>query len=188
MRKPGLLWLVALVGCSTMAAAEDPPVSATEVELLKYKSSPYVWHDIRLGNGRMDLFERTFPRTTQLTSQWDCAKFDCYLQNDDTRRVVEFPREERVWASATGHSRTAPCGAGDDLVSVFERYDGCEPLLRPVDHATVTLPRDPLQTRLNEKKDETANPELDDRPAVPADGVERGGRGTAAQRERGARH
>ena len=91
-------------------------------------------------------------------------------------------------ASATGHSRTAPCGAGDDLVSVFERYDGCEPLLRPVDHATVTLPRDPLQTRLNEKKDETANPELDDRPAVPADGVERGGRGTAAQRERGARH
>jgi hypothetical protein len=119
-----------------------------------------------------DLYSRIFGSPRRSFDPRLCDTFDCFDQTADTKVLLRYPEERRIWASATGHDRDAPCAARSDLLSTFERYEGCETFAGPVRRVTVDL-----QPAEKEVKDESGSKQVDRRPAAGV-GLDRASRGT----------
>lgn len=172
------LCLLALLALPGLAAADttwfsSPVTTAYPLQFRARFPSTTVMPGVR-----DDLYERTFGLRRRSFDPRLCDTFACFDQNADTKVLVRYPMEEQIWASATRHDGLAPCGSRSDLLSTFERYDGCDTFLRRVERVTVAVPR-----ANNEVKNEFAQSQVDRRPAPSADG-DRVGRGTLTRHER----
>jgi hypothetical protein len=174
------VWTAILLVSPTIATAGAPWVSTpvTSAYPLQFRVS-HPSTSVMVGTSD-DLYSRIFGATRRSFDPRLCDTFNCFDQTADTKVLIRFPAEQQIWASATGHDRVAPCGTRSDLLSTFERYDGCDTFTPQVRRVSVEL-----QPAKNEVSDDPGPKQVDRRPAAVVD-VDRGSRG-AVQHERAGR-